>query len=107
LYAYLLDRCGNYEAAEDYYLQSLESNPNNAACLMAYGNLLSEIGFANEAEQFYTRGSKNTEGNINSTWNYWASNEDTSSPRKFTKKKKKKKLTLRALSRTELTASQE
>jgi hypothetical protein len=39
-----LERCGKKEAAEEYYLQSLESDPNTVACLLQYGNLLFEKG---------------------------------------------------------------
>jgi len=37
LYAHFLERCGNLDGAEEYYLQSLEKNPRNASCLHQYG----------------------------------------------------------------------
>lgn len=61
-YANLLSRCGSKDEAEDYYLQSLEADPNNTGCLHEYGELLSEQGLDNEAEQFYKRSSETTAG---------------------------------------------
>ena len=73
LYAYFLERCGLLDAAEDYYLQSLESDPDNVACLLQYGNLLSEQGLHDDAEKFYTRASENTKGLTTMEWDYWGS----------------------------------
>lgn len=61
-YANLLSRCGSKEEAEDYYLQSLEADPNNTGCLHEYGEFLSEQGLDHEAEQFYRRSSETTAG---------------------------------------------
>ena len=78
-YAALLEACHDYEAAEvrqtltrqDYYLQSLEANPNNPEALLDYGriqhshagNFLSQVRGDDEyAERFYTRLSQNTAG---------------------------------------------
>jgi tetratricopeptide (TPR) repeat protein len=61
-YAQFLERCGNLETAEDYYLQALEADPNNAGCLHCYGNLLSDRGLHEEAEKFYLRSSQTTIG---------------------------------------------
>ena len=61
-YANLLARSGSHEEAEDYYLQSLEADPNNTGCLHEYGEFLSEQGLDNEAEQFYKRSSETTAG---------------------------------------------
>lgn len=61
-YAQFLEKCGDLETAEDYYLMALEADPNNAGCLHCYGNFLSERGLEEEAESFYLRSSKNTIG---------------------------------------------
>jgi len=61
-YAQFLERCGNLETAEDYYLQALEADPNNAGCLHCYGNFLSDRGQHEEAEKFYLRSSQTTIG---------------------------------------------
>lgn len=58
---------------QDYYLQSLEADPNNAACLHQYGNFLSERGFDRDAEKFFVRSSENTKGYKTYEWNYWGS----------------------------------
>eukprot|EP01119_Soliformovum_irregulare_P021321 TRINITY_DN7074_c0_g1_i2.p1 TRINITY_DN7074_c0_g1~~TRINITY_DN7074_c0_g1_i2.p1 ORF type:complete len:833 (+),score=208.66 TRINITY_DN7074_c0_g1_i2:91-2589(+) len=73
LYAYFLERCGKYETAEDYYLLSLEADPNNPACLLQYGNFLSERQKHVEAEKFFVRSSVNTQGRTTFEWNYWGS----------------------------------
>jgi Tfp pilus assembly protein PilF len=41
---------------------ALEADPNNTGCLHWYGDFLSSQGFENEAEKFYMRSSKSTEG---------------------------------------------
>jgi len=61
-YAQFLERCNRLQEAEDYYLQSLEADPNNPACLHCYGNLLTARGLHEIAEKFYLRSSKNTIG---------------------------------------------
>eukprot|EP00029_Vermamoeba_vermiformis_P008493 TRINITY_DN3992_c0_g1_i1.p1 TRINITY_DN3992_c0_g1~~TRINITY_DN3992_c0_g1_i1.p1 ORF type:complete len:924 (-),score=198.60 TRINITY_DN3992_c0_g1_i1:32-2803(-) len=61
-YAQFLEKCGDLDTAEDYYLMALEADPNNAGCLHCYGNFLSERGLEEEAESFYLRSSKNTIG---------------------------------------------
>eukprot|EP01116_Phalansterium_solitarium_P015791 TRINITY_DN3523_c0_g1_i5.p1 TRINITY_DN3523_c0_g1~~TRINITY_DN3523_c0_g1_i5.p1 ORF type:complete len:415 (+),score=117.56 TRINITY_DN3523_c0_g1_i5:261-1505(+) len=68
LYAYFLERLGQFDSAEDYYLQSLEADPNNAACLLQYGNFLVERGQAHYAERMWLRGSATT---ADTDWNYW------------------------------------
>jgi tetratricopeptide (TPR) repeat protein len=54
-------------------LQSLESDPDNASCLLQYGNLLSAVGQHNDAEEFYKRASENTKGLKTMEWDYWGS----------------------------------
>lgn len=54
------EKCQMEEQAEDYYLRSLEADPNNAASLQEYGNFLHEKGLVNEAEKFFIRASVNT-----------------------------------------------
>jgi hypothetical protein len=61
-YANLLSRLNKKEEAEDYYLQSLEADPNNTGCLHEYGEFLSTEGLDDEAEQFYRRSSETTAG---------------------------------------------
>jgi len=73
LYAHFLEMCGNEEASEDYYLQSMEAEPNNACCLYQYGNFLSKKGLEGDAEKFYLRSSQNTKGMRYLEWNYWGS----------------------------------
>lgn len=68
-YAQLLERLGRLEAAEDYYLLSLEADPNNAGCLHCYGLFLSERGEHDAAEEFFRRSSLNTVGVRN--WPQW------------------------------------
>eukprot|EP01132_Coremiostelium_polycephalum_P009238 gene9238-11318_t len=73
--AQLLERCGEFDSAEDYYLSSLTTNPNNISCLQEYGNFLH---FARNdertAEEFFVRASKNniflTELSMNTTSNH-------------------------------------
>jgi tetratricopeptide (TPR) repeat protein len=54
-YGRFLDKCGASEKAEEYYLKSLESDPNNDSCLHEYGNFLHERGIFEMAEKFYLR----------------------------------------------------
>lgn len=61
-YANLLSRLNQKEEAEDYYLQSLEADPNNTGCLHEYGEFLFAEGLHDEAEQFYRRSSETTAG---------------------------------------------
>lgn len=61
-YANLLSRSGIKDEAEDYYLQSLEADPNNTGCLHEYGEFLSQQNEDDEAEQFYRRSSETTAG---------------------------------------------
>lgn len=61
-YANLLSRSGIKDEAEDYYLQSLEADPNNTGCLHEYGEFLSQQNLDDEAEQFYRRSSETTAG---------------------------------------------
>jgi len=86
LYAYFLERLGNL-AAEDYYLQSLEADPNNVACLLQYGNMLSSMGMHSIAEDFYKRASENTKGLKTMEWNYWGNNINSQSSPQVRKKK--------------------
>ena len=72
LYAYFLERCGKYQDAEDYYLQSLEANPENIVCLLQYGNFLQERGFHKEAEQFLRFSTQRTKGFKAMEWNYFS-----------------------------------
>jgi len=59
-FAQLLERCGEYDDAETYYLASLGSNPNNIACLQEYGNFLQTArNDFTTAELFFIRGSQN------------------------------------------------
>ncbi|KYQ93360.1 Histidine kinase A [Tieghemostelium lacteum] len=59
-FAQLLERCGEYDMAEDYYLSSLLTNSNNIACLQEYGNFLQTArNEAKVAESFFLRGSQN------------------------------------------------
>ena len=74
-------------------MQSLESDPNNASCLLQYGNLLSTVGLHNDAEQFYKRASENTKGLKTMEWDYWGSPrsrelQTPASPRGPTKERK-------------------
>lgn len=55
------------DQAEEYYLRSLEADPNNAACLQEYGNFLHEKGLPNEAEKFFMRASANTRQDARAT----------------------------------------
>jgi hypothetical protein len=70
-YANLLSRCDKKEEAEDYYLQSLEADPNNTGCLHEYGDFLSAEGLDDEAEQFYRRSSETTAGAQRFPENYY------------------------------------
>ena len=70
-YANLLSRCNKKEEAEDYYLQSLEADPNNTGCLHEYGEFLSSEGLDDEAEQFYKRSSETTAGAQRFPENYY------------------------------------
>jgi len=70
-YANLLSRCNKKEEAEDYYLQSLEADPNNTGCLHEYGEFLSSEGLDDEAEKFYKRSSETTAGAQRFPENYY------------------------------------
>jgi hypothetical protein len=61
-YANLLSRLNKKEEAEDYYLQSLEADPNNTGCLHEYGDFLTSEGLDDDAEKFYKRSSDTTAG---------------------------------------------
>eukprot|EP01118_Nematostelium_gracile_P006177 TRINITY_DN1987_c0_g1_i1.p1 TRINITY_DN1987_c0_g1~~TRINITY_DN1987_c0_g1_i1.p1 ORF type:complete len:887 (+),score=181.40 TRINITY_DN1987_c0_g1_i1:68-2728(+) len=80
MYAHFVERCGNHEAAEEYYLQSLEVDPNNSACLFQYGNFLSQRSLDDDAEKFFIKSSENTKGQAIYEWDYWGS------PREFPEK---------------------
>eukprot|EP01114_Cavostelium_apophysatum_P005961 TRINITY_DN1714_c0_g1_i2.p1 TRINITY_DN1714_c0_g1~~TRINITY_DN1714_c0_g1_i2.p1 ORF type:complete len:511 (-),score=123.93 TRINITY_DN1714_c0_g1_i2:421-1953(-) len=67
LYANFLDRCGKYDAAEDYYLQCLEADPNNSPCLIQYGKFLCGRGQIQIAQDFFKR-AKGLKGN---DWDYF------------------------------------
>ena len=60
LYAQFLEKCGDYEKAEQCYLSALEMNPTHVNTLKEYGNFLSELGEHSEAEKFYVRCSEVT-----------------------------------------------
>lgn len=55
MYAQLLLKTGLYDRAEDMFLKSLESDPNQYYCLMEYGNFLTKLGRNEEAELFFER----------------------------------------------------
>ena len=57
-YAQFLDKCDLPGLAEDYFLRSLEADPENVACLQEYGNFLTERGNHRMAEYFFIRGSE-------------------------------------------------
>jgi len=61
-FAQFLEKMGELETAQDYFLMALEVDPNNAGCLHCYGLLLSARGFHDEAEKFFRRASQNTRG---------------------------------------------
>lgn len=70
-YANLLSRCNRNEEAEDYYLQSLEADPNNTGCLHQYAEFLSDQGLEQDAENFYRRSSQTTAGAHHIAENYY------------------------------------
>jgi tetratricopeptide (TPR) repeat protein len=55
IYARFLVRCGRNERAHDYYLRSLEVDPNEARCLDSYADFLNELGHTHMANLFYIR----------------------------------------------------
>ena len=59
-YAKFLWKCTRLERAEEYFLQSLETNPAFVWCLRDYGVLLSERGYEDIAEEFFVLASKKT-----------------------------------------------
>jgi tetratricopeptide (TPR) repeat protein len=59
-YAQFLEKCGNYQMAEECYLSALEKNSSHVATLKEYGNFLSDLGLHHEAEKFYVRCSEAT-----------------------------------------------
>ncbi|GAM24318.1 hypothetical protein SAMD00019534_074930 [Acytostelium subglobosum LB1] len=59
-FAQLLERLSEFDRAEEYYIASLESNPNNIACLQEYGNFLQTARKdPAAAEPFFVRVSEN------------------------------------------------